>query len=158
MNTPFALGSSLLDKAPKFSHHIMQILVSFQNGDTCIHQSFKNYVSCFMVTFTDMLSDSRMQIIGVAPTTQYTHVRNKKYHSREITKCCKSDLPYLKELLLKERIGSLWKQILSFKRSSHFEKGHNCRESFLDTVVFFDVRNFFSVLATPLQMEFTYYL
>ena len=30
---------------------------------------------------------------------------------------------YHKELLLKERIRSLWEQILSFKRSSHFEKG-----------------------------------
>ena len=31
---------------------------------------------------------------------------------------------YYKELLLKERIRSLWEQILSFKRSSHFEKGN----------------------------------
>ena len=30
---------------------------------------------------------------------------------------------YHKELLLKERIRFLWEQILSFKRSSHFEKG-----------------------------------
>ena len=37
----------------------------------------------------------------------------------------KSDFPYNKELLLKERIRSLWEQILSFKTSSHFEKGHN---------------------------------
>ena len=43
----------------------------------------------------------------------------------------------LKELLLKERIRSLWEQILVFNRSSHFEKGHNCRESLLDTVVSF---------------------
>ena len=43
--------------------------------------------------------------------------------------------PYLKELILKERIRSLWEQILSFKRSSHFEKGRNCREPLLDTVV-----------------------
>ena len=46
-----------------------------------------------------------------------------------------SDFPYLKELLLKERICTLWEQILSFKRNSHFEKGRNCRESLLDTVV-----------------------
>ena len=32
---------------------------------------------------------------------------------------------YYKELLIKERIRSLLEQILSFKRSSHFEKGHN---------------------------------
>ena len=36
------------------------------------------------------------------------------------------------------------------ERISHFEKGRNCRESLLDTVASFDVRNFFSVLATPL--------
>ena len=34
-----------------------------------------------------------------------------------------------------EGIRSLWEQILSFKRSSHFEKGRNCSESLLDTVV-----------------------
>ena len=52
-----------------------------------------------------------------------------------LTLCGKSDFPYLKELLLKERICSLWEQIISFKRSSHFEKGCNCRELLLDTVV-----------------------
>ena len=46
-----------------------------------------------------------------------------------------SDSPYLKKLLLKERIRSLWEQILSFKRSFHFGKERNCRESLLDTVV-----------------------
>ena len=54
-----------------------------------------------------------------------THVRNKNSNiSREATlECGKSDFPYNKELLLKERICSLWELILSFKRSSHFEKG-----------------------------------
>ena len=42
------------------------------------------------------------------------------------TKCGKSDFSYLKELFLKERIRSLWEQILSFKKSSHFKKGRNC--------------------------------
>ena len=42
---------------------------------------------------------------------------------------------YHKELLLKERIRSLCEQILSCKRSSHFEKGHIWRESLLDPVV-----------------------
>ena len=46
-----------------------------------------------------------------------------------------SDLPYHKELLFKERIRFLWEQILSFKRSSHFEKGRNSRESLLVPVV-----------------------
>ena len=39
------------------------------------------------------------------------------------------DFPYYKELLIKERIRSLWKQILSINRSSNFEKGRNRRES-----------------------------
>ena len=58
-----------------------------------------------------------------------------------------------KELLLKERIGSLWEPILSFKRSSHYEKGHNWRESLPDPVVSFDVGNFFNVLATSLNLH-----
>ena len=49
--------------------------------------------------------------------------------------CGKSDFPYQKELLLKERIRSLWEQILPFKRSSHFEKGRNWKVSLLDPVV-----------------------
>ena len=36
---------------------------------------------------------------------------------------CDSDFRYYKELLIKERICSLWEQILSFKKSSHFGKG-----------------------------------
>ena len=40
-------------------------------------------------------------------------------------------------MLLKERIRSLWEQILPFKRSSHFEKGRNRRESLLIPVVSF---------------------
>ena len=36
--------------------------------------------------------------------------------------------------MLKERIRSLWEQILSFNRSSNFEKGCNWRESPLDPV------------------------
>ena len=43
--------------------------------------------------------------------------------------------PYLKVLLLKETIHSLYEQIISFKISSHFEIGRNCREPLLDTVV-----------------------
>ena len=37
----------------------------------------------------------------------------------------KSDFPYHKELLLKEKICYQRKQILSFKRSSNFEKERN---------------------------------
>ena len=79
---------------------------------------------------------SSLPYVGVAPITQYTHVRNIDSNTqRELTLCGKTDFQYLKELLLKERIRSLWEQIISFKRSSYFEKGRNCRESLLDTVV-----------------------
>ena len=45
---------------------------------------------------------------------------------REVTSCGKCDFPYHKELFLKEEITpSAWEQILSFKRSSRFEKGRN---------------------------------
>ena len=68
-----------------------------------------------------------------------------------------SDYKYHKELLLKERICSLWEQILSFKRSSHFEKGCNWREPLLASAwsssLPFDVRDFFSVLAMPLRLH-----
>ena len=37
-------------------------------------------------------------------------------------------------------------------RSSYFEKGRNGRESLLNPVVSFDMRNLFRVLATPLKM------
>ena len=47
----------------------------------------------------------------------------------------KSDFSYYKDLLLKERISSLWEQILSFKRSSHFENGRNSRDPLFDLVV-----------------------
>ena len=55
----------------------------------------------------------------------------------------------LKEQLLKERIRFPWEQILSFKRSSHFEKGPSVENRCLIKSSPFDVRNFFSVLATP---------
>ena len=74
----------------------------------------------------------RENIIGVATITQVTHVRNKIQGRLQ---CDKNDFPYAKELLIKERIRSLWEQILSFKRSSHFENGRNWRESILDPVV-----------------------
>ena len=57
---------------------------------------------------------------------QGAHVRNKSSNIQgEVTLCDKSDFPYYKELLIKERTRSLSEQILSFKRSSHFEKGGN---------------------------------
>ena len=52
------------------------------------------------------------------------HVRNKKSNiqGRSLNMIKKSDFPYYKELLIMERILSLWEQILSFKRSSHLKK------------------------------------
>ena len=61
--------------------------------------------------------------IGLAPIT---HVRNRNNNIQwRSPNVVESDFPYNKELLLKERICSLWEQILSFNTSSHFEKGHN---------------------------------
>ena len=62
------------------------------------------------------------------------HVCNKNSNIQRRSPIVESDFPYHKELLLKERIRSLWEQILYFKRSSHFEKGHNWREPLLDPV------------------------
>ena len=63
------------------------------------------------------------------------HVRNKKNNTQGRSHYVVKVIPYLEELLLKERICPLWEQNLSFKRSSHFVKGRNCKESLLDTVV-----------------------
>ena len=63
--------------------------------------------------------------------TQHKHVHNKKSNKGG----GKSDFPYSKELLRKERLRSLWEQILSFKRNSFFEAGSNGRESLLNSVV-----------------------
>ena len=41
---------------------------------------------------------------------------------KEVTLCDKSDFLNYEELLIKERIRSLWEQILSFKRSSHLKR------------------------------------
>ena len=54
----------------------------------------------------------------------HTHMRNKNSNiqgrSPNVVKVI-----FHKELLLKERISTLWEHILSCKRSSHFEKGRN---------------------------------
>ena len=65
-----------------------------------------------------------------------THVRNKKSNIQGRSPVVvKSDFPFHKELLLKERIRSPWEQILSFKRGFHFENGRKYRKSLLDPVV-----------------------
>ena len=84
----------------------------------CLLDSLKILNSGIVLkTFTHEL-----KIIGVAPTRQLLRSVIKIVTS---TLCGKSEFPYHKELLLKERIHSLWAQILSFKRSSQFEKGYN---------------------------------
>ena len=65
--------------------------------------------------------------IGVVPITQYMHVHNKKSNTQESSPNVVNMIKGKK--LLPEGVN------FSFKRSSHFEKGHNCRESLLDTVV-----------------------
>ena len=77
----------------------------------------------------------------------------KKVTFKEVVECDKSDFSYYKELLIKKRIRSLWEQILSFKRSSHFEKGRNRRESLFDPVASLYVRNYFGILATILVLK-----
>ena len=81
-------------------------------------------------------------LIGVGPITQYTHVCNKNSNTQGSSpNVVEVIFQTFKELLLKERIRSLWERILSFKRSSHLrevlisKRGRNCTESLLDTVV-----------------------
>ena len=76
-------------------------------------------------------TDLLVVTIGVAPITQGTHVRNTNSNIQGRSLNWISDFPYYKKLLIKERIRSLWDRILSCKRSSHFEKGRNWRESLL---------------------------
>ena len=65
--------------------------------------------------------------ICVALITQITRVSNKNSNmqGRIFYLVRNIDFPFQKELLLKECIRSLWEQILSFKRGSHYEKGRN---------------------------------
>ena len=61
--------------------------------------------------------------IGVAPITQYTHVRNRNSITQGSSpNVVKVIFQFLKELILKERIRSPWERerILSFKRSSNY--------------------------------------
>ena len=66
--------------------------------------------------------------IDVAPITQLRTCATKIVHIQGRSPIVVSDFPYHKELLLMERIRSLWEPIFSFKRSSNFEKGRNWRE------------------------------
>ena len=63
--------------------------------------------------------------------------------SSVINECDKSDFSYYKELLIKERIRSLWEQILSFKRSSHLKRDVIEENNCLIQLSPFDVRNIF---------------
>ena len=56
------------------------------------------------------------------------HIKNSNIQGRSPN--VKSDFPKYKELLIKERICS--QKILSYKRSSYFEKERNWREPLLD--------------------------
>ena len=67
----------------------------------------------------------------------------------------KSDLPYHKELLLNERIRSLWEQILYFKRIPILKRDEIEENHCLIHLSPFGVRNFFTVLATPLRSNLT---
>ena len=69
----------------------------------------------------------QIKFIGVASFTQVTHVRNKnsKIQGRSLNVIKVIFHTIRKCSVIKERIRSLWEQILSFKRSSHFEEGRN---------------------------------
>ena len=55
-------------------------------------------------------------VIGVAPITKFTHVHNKNSNIQgKSPNVVKSDFPYHKELLLKERIRSHLERILSLR-------------------------------------------
>ena len=82
-----------------------------------------------------------MIFIGVAPITQFCTCLIKIVTFQGGHLLWKKVIFHHKELLLKERINSLWEQILSGKRSSHFDAIEENP---------FDMCNFFSVLATPL--------
>ena len=71
--------------------------------------------------------------------------KNSNYQ-RKSPNMAKVIFPYHKEMLLKEIIRSLWKSILSFKRSSYLKKKTRVieeNEPLLDPVVSLCVRNFF---------------
>ena len=57
---------------------------------------------------------------------------NIKWRSLDVLKVI---FPIHKELLIKEKIRSLWEQIISFKRSSHLRRDVAVEKSLLDTVV-----------------------
>ena len=64
-----------------------------------------------------------LQSIGVAPIT------NMRNENSNIQGGSPNEVNVIfhtiRNCSFKERIRSLWEQILSFKRNSHFEKGHN---------------------------------
>ena len=95
------------------------------------------YIKCYITQPRLIFFSLFMTIvcIGVAPITQLRTCVIKIEPFKGGHPMCQSDSSYHKELLLKERIRSLWEQILTFKRSSHFEKGRHGRESLLDPVV-----------------------
>ena len=51
--------------------------------------------------------------------------KHKQKGGHLVTKRRSPNVEYQKELLLKERIHSLWEQILSFESSFHFKTGRN---------------------------------
>ena len=93
----------------------------------CCFITIISFWTTFSMEANNMKSDQTIwaHIIGLTPITQLHTCIIKIVTFKGGHSCGKSDLSYHKELLLKERIHSLWEQILSFKRSSHFEKDRN---------------------------------
>ena len=88
-------------------------------------RSLSGYINCTNCSGISLNNTAIRIIIGLAPITQLCTSVMKIVHIQGRSPNVVSDFPYHKELLIKERICSLWEQILSFKRSSHFEKGHD---------------------------------
>ena len=76
-------------------------------------------------TSGNQCSNNTLYTICIAPITQYTHVYNKNSNTQGSSPhVVKVIFLTLRNSSSKERIrSSLWEQTLSFKRSSHFEKG-----------------------------------
>ena len=86
-----------------------------------------NYISNPFVGSEDQI---RLPL-GVTPITQLRMCVTKIIDIQGRSPNVASDCQYRKILLLKEINRSLWEQVLSFKRSSNFEKRRTCKESLL---------------------------
>ena len=103
------------------------------------------------ITTETMGATITYECIGVAANTQLRTRAMKLVHIQGRSPNVVSDSPYHKKTLWKERIRYLWEQILTFKKSSIFERDAIEENHCLFQWSPFDMRSFFSVLTTPLE-------